>query len=149
MPLMDKLKEVSAKYIAETLLMIALTTLGAIAIFADQMLPQSAFEALGSLATGRIMLGLCLVVLMLIAWVIYLHPRLVFDKRVGAFFHPKTGLYYCQRCRITKRLNSPMLEREEHRGWTCPSCGLRYDNPDFKEPPPPPSRGGRNSWMRI
>jgi hypothetical protein len=149
MPLVDKLQEAAAKYIAEIVLGFMLSGLAAIALLADWLLPPSAFEALGSFATGRIALGLCLLILGLLAWIIYLHSRLIFDRRAGAFRHARTGLYYCAKCLVEKRVRSPMKERKESRGWQCPACHLIYDNPDYKEPPEPPVRRSRNAWMRY
>jgi len=148
MPLADKLQEAAAKYIAEMLLGLALLAIGAIAILADRLLPPEAFEQLGSYATGRIMLGLCLTVLALIAWVIYLHPKLKFDPHSGAFRHAKTGIFYCTKCKVEKRLRAPLQLRQSGIGWDCLACGKYYRNPDFKERGDPSRRpSGPHSWM--
>lgn len=94
MPLVDKPQEATAKYIAEIALGFVLSGLAAIGFFADLLLPPESLEAIGRIATGRILLGLCLLLLALIAWNIYLRPRLKFVRRVGAFVD-KSGVYYC------------------------------------------------------
>lgn len=149
MPLADKLQEAATKYIAEIVLGFVLSGLTAIALLADWLLPPAAFEALGSFATGRILLGLFLALLGLVAWVVYLHPRLIFDERAGCFVHKRTGMRYCSKCRIEKRLRSPMLVDGDGSGWRCPVCRLFYRNPDYQEAPQPRQSDGRNSWMRI
>ena len=122
MPLADKLLEAAARYIVEIVLTFAAGLATAIAVFADQLIPAAVLEGLGTHATGRIVLGLCLVLLVLIAWVIYLHPRLVFDRRSGTYVHPKTGARYCSKCRLTKRLRSPLRDWGKDEGWQCPAC---------------------------
>ena len=149
MALADKLQEAVAKYLAEIVLGLALSGLAAVALLVDRVLPPAAFEELGSYATGRIVLALCLVILGLVAWVIYLHPRLKFEPETGTFIHKKTGMRYCGKCRVSKRLKAPMRLRSEGRGWGCMVCGTLYDDQNFKEPPPPPQRKARNGWMRI
>ena len=149
MVLVDKLRELIAKNIAETSLAIVLSALAGVALFADLLLPQTAFEALGRIATGRIMLGLFLALLGLLAWVVYLHPRLRFDKRSGSYLHVKTGLRYCTKCKIELRLKSPMKEANDGSGWRCQVCANWYVNPEYKEPPPAPVKRDPHGWMRL
>lgn len=137
MPLADKLQEAAARYIAEMLLGLALLAIGAVAILADLLLPPETFEQLGSYATGQIMLGLCLVVLGLIAWIIYLHPRIKFDPRIGVFRDAKNGFIYCTKCKAEKRIRVPMKLAASGIGWRCSVCDHFYENPDFTEPSAP------------
>jgi hypothetical protein len=86
------------------------------------------------------------VMLALVAWVIYLHPRLTFDPRSGVLVNKRTGLYYCTRCRVGKRLRAPMQDFSKGKGWMCTVCGHVYDNPDYEEPPSAKPKH-KTSWM--
>jgi len=147
MPLADKLQEQAAKYIAEIVLTLVLSGLAAIGFLADRLFPSEAFEVLGRFATGQIALGLFLTILGLIAWIVYLHPILSFDERTGTFLHKRTGMRYCARCLINKRVKSPLRINADGRGWRCEPCTGWFANPDYNEPPPPPQ--SRDRWMRI
>ena len=147
----DKLQETLAKYLAETMLALVLSVLAAIAVFAvDWLLPTELIESLGNRAIAQIMLVLFLVVLALIALIVYLrYPRLIFIPNIGIYVHKKTGIYYCVKCKLNKRINSPMRIYEENEGWRCSACGSFIKNPEYKEPPPKPRSGGSTDWMRY
>lgn len=67
-----------------------------------------------------------------------------FDKRIGIFFHKKTGNPFCSSC-MASDLESPLQESAE--GWRCQrkDCGMYYRNHDYQAPPEPPRQKG--TWM--
>jgi len=147
MALADKLQEGAAKYLGEIVLAFVLSGLTAIGVFADQLLPPEVFEAIGTIATGRILLTLCLVLLALVAWVIYLHPRLAFDRESGAYVNPKSGVRYCTKCRAEKRLRVPMRDWPDGSGWQCPACQRFYYDSTHKRPTQPAKRAHGKNWV--
>lgn len=98
----------------------------AIAFFADVILPQALFEWLGTLAVGRIILGMALAIVLLVAWVIYLHPRLSFDEKSGALVEKGSGKLYCHKCRADKK-GKFQLHRQGQYTWRCRVCDNYYE----------------------
>ena len=84
-------------------------------------------------AEGELTLILLLLVLNVATWTYILPTRnkrkhYHFDKRLGIYFHKKTGEPFCSACFVAN-LESPL--KEESTGWVC--CN-RYCNKAFKNP---------------
>ncbi len=145
--MIDKLREAVAKYIAEIAVGLALSVLAAVAFWADYFLPPTIFETLGRYASGKVILALFLIILALVAYIVYVRPRMVFDRRVGAFYNAKSGLYFCSKCKLEKKMRVPLAGREDASCWTCPVCRQNYSNPSYKSPPAEPQRRIRSNWV--
>lgn len=144
MALKEKVQEEAVKYLAVTLVGIVLFVLAAVWILPNELLPTQVIEKLGEYSTGKTLLRAILLIGGLVAWIVYLRPCLIFDKRIGAFRDFKTGLYYCTRCRSEKKIKTPLRELPDNFGWQCDVCNRGYRNPDYVEPiPPPPKRNNR------
>lgn len=133
--MLEKIKEQLAKYLAESILGLAGLVAMAIAAYADQLFPTAAIESLGRVATGKIVLGMALVIALLFAWIIYLHPRLRFDERTGTLMAKGATTRYCHVCKIDRKGRIPLLTQEN--GWLCRICGHFFVNPDWKPKPDP------------
>lgn len=77
-------------------------------------------------------------ILALLAWVFYLLPSFKYIPKFQVYQHRINGLYYCPKCRDRKPL-TPL--KTEPSGWRCTfnDCRQWYNNPDYKEPPKPPT----------
>jgi ribosomal protein L37AE/L43A len=138
----EKLQEGIAKWFVE----IAIATATALVVLiADFIVPDSVLEAIGRVASGRIVLGLVMIVIIVSGTLFYLWPRLRFDRGSGSYVDKK-GTHYCPVCLVDRRKRMPMLEAES--GWWCFKCKQAYGNPNYKAPPPTaPIRAVRRSWL--
>lgn len=138
-PITTTIKEHLAKRTAETLLGLVLLGLLLVAGLVDSLLPLDLIEWLGSLVIGRILLALVLVIAAIIAWLVYLHPRFVYDGKSGTYIDSRTSIRYCAMCRVEKRVNAPMvqLSATTRRMWKCVVCRNVFDEPPGQPPEPP------------
>ena len=102
--------------------------------------PQ-ALWAVRAIAVSFLLLGL------LVASYFLYRPKFKHLPRLGVHQNIKTGAYFCSPCLIKSKLHSPLRELPNSRGWHCRVCGVSANNPDYKEPPPPPRLSGPNAWM--
>lgn len=131
MALTEKVQEQLAKYLAIGLLGFVLFVAAAIWILPSELLPTQLIAQLDEYSTGKNLLRLILLTGGLVAWIIYLRPCLRFDKKLGVFKDIKTGLHYCTRCKVEKKIKTPLQESEV--GWYCVVCQRLYNNPNYKE----------------
>jgi hypothetical protein len=91
---------------------------------------------------GELTLILLLLVLNIATWTYILLNRnkrrhYYFDKRLGIFFHKKSGEPFCTSCLISN-IESPL--QEDERGWRCKrnECCESFPNPNYKPESLPP-----------
>lgn len=124
-------------------------TTSAVAAFAaaDWLLPDAVLEAVGRVASGRVVLGLVLAIVVLLALLIYRSAGLKYDRRLGTFAD-RSGTRYCPRCYVDRRRRMPL--REYPKSWWCYTCSEEYSNPDKPADPAPARRmvsGGIGGWL--
>lgn len=128
--MISEAKKLGDKYLGEILLALSTLAITALAFFADEVLTKALVEWLGISAVGRIILGMSLVIVLLVAWVAYLHPRLKFDNKTGTLFVFGDETRYCHPCRVNLNkvrdidftlADFPRISRE---GWGLASRAL-------------------------
>jgi hypothetical protein len=137
---MTKLKELLQTKALEGLIVILLGLLGYLLgnVWQEISVPliQKVLPAISTKAMASVTLIAFL--LLVLTWLYIFFTRKKsrkyrFDKRLGIYFHKKTGEPYCPSCLI-QNLDSPLKESEE--GWRCRNrfCLQFYVNPDHKSP---------------
>lgn len=114
-----------------------LATLLGLSLPAVALLLRSTLEShLASIAPEQIVqwLILLLAILGLVLTLFFLQlPWLRWDATTSTWVNRFTKTRYCAKCKVDKKL-SP-LGNETH-GWSCPSCGRWYADPNNPSPPP-------------
>jgi hypothetical protein len=108
------------------------------------LLAENHLQILVSRLSLKAIVRVSITLLSLLAWVLFLlwrfWPRLKFDPRLGIYEDRRSGIFYCPSCR-SKKLLSPLLQRED--GWRCriKECDRFYSNPDYVRKRPPAASG--------
>ena len=104
----------------------------ALVLFQDSLAPRLAL--LTSEATLKLIAGILLSTLALLAYLLLQRPWLRWDAVTSTWVSRFTHIRYCSYCKTNKKI-SP-LGTEDH-GWRCHSCNSFYDDPKDRPPSPP------------
>lgn len=118
--------------IAKVLALLSPAVLG-VAIWAREGVIRLAQELSPQSVALLLTLSIALI-LVILAWVVYLIPSFKYIEKLQIYQHRVNGLYYCPKCRNKKPL-TPL--RQQPDGWRCTfrDCREWYKNPDYKKPP--------------
>jgi len=151
---MSKIKETIQQKLPEYLLAALIGAIGYLlaTIWKEISLPliQTVLPELSKTGLLAIILIQFLVILGTVAYILFTRNKrrkYRFDKRLGIYFHNKTGEPFCTSClTATPCIESPLEERKN--GWYClfKPCEKFYKNPDYEKPQSPPRH---NNWKIL
>jgi hypothetical protein len=132
MALWKEIKAAATKHLATCLVALPSILLSTLAVLPEKYLPVEIAAQITPaqwLRTVLLLLAMCVAA---IAYAIYVHPKFIFIKEIGAWKNIKFNVFYCTKCMADDK-QSPMLESPD--GWRCKTCTQWYKNPDYNPPP--------------
>ena len=76
----------------------------------------------------------------------WFRPKFKHRAEIGAHENVKTGAYFCSKCLVKEKIQSPLSLLPNGQFWRCSVCNASVKNTGY-QPPAQPAKG-QHSWMR-